>query len=84
LIIHLISLLGSVKSNRQSPIPNNEQPDMNTLKRIWQALNTDITPHLLDIKNQIAAIYDPQLIPIMVDSHIIEWVDRRTGERPWF
>jgi hypothetical protein len=56
---------------------------MDTLKKLWKALNTDITPALKDFKNQVLAIYDPQLIPIMVDSHIIEWVDSRTGERPW-
>lgn len=60
-----------------------EKSEMNTLKRIWQALNTDITPALKDLKNQLQAIYDPQLVPVTVGDMTIEWVDRRTGERPW-
>jgi hypothetical protein len=57
---------------------------MNTLKRIWQALNTDITSHLQDLKNQIAAIYSPELIPVRSAGVTLEWIDRRTGEKPWF
>jgi hypothetical protein len=41
-----------------------EQTDMNTLKRLWTALNTDITPHLQAIRNNILDIYDPQLVPV--------------------
>lgn len=69
---------------QQPSSPLEEQADMNTLKRIWTALNSDITPHLQDLKNQLAAIYDPQLVPVTVGDMTIEWVDRRTGERPWF
>jgi hypothetical protein len=57
---------------------------MNTLKRIWQALNTDITPSLLALKNQLAAIYDPHLVPIIAGGMIVDWVDARTGDSPWF
>lgn len=54
------------------------------LKRIWQLLNTDITPHLQNLRNQIAAVYDPQLVPIISGGMIVDWVDSRTGENPWF
>jgi hypothetical protein len=56
---------------------------MNYLKKLWTALNTDITPHLQDFKNQLAAIYNPQLVPVVVAGVTVEWVDRRTGDRPW-
>lgn len=60
------------------------QTKMNTLKRIWQALNTDIAPSLLALRNQLAAIYEPQLVPVIVGDMIVDWVDSRTGENPWF
>ena len=53
---------------------------MNTLKRIWQ----DITPSLMALRNQLAAVIDPKLEPIIAGGMIIEWVDVRTGDRPWF
>jgi hypothetical protein len=56
---------------------------MNTLKRIWQALNTDITPHLQAIRDNILDIYDPQLVPVHSGGVTIEWVSARTGERLW-
>jgi hypothetical protein len=56
---------------------------MKALKKFWKALNADITPHLLELQNQLAAIYDPQLVPVVVAGVTVEWVDRRTGERPW-
>jgi hypothetical protein len=63
---------------------NQPTEQMNYLKKIWKALNTDITPHLQELQNQIAAIYDPQLIPVHSGGVTVEWVDVRTGERPWF
>lgn len=57
---------------------------MNTLKRIWQALNTDIAPSLLALRNQLAAIYKLQLVPVIVGGMIVDWVDSRTGDSPWF
>jgi len=57
-----------------------EKTKMNTLKRIWQ----DITPSLMALRNQLAAVIDPNLEPIIAGGMIIDWVDVRTGDRPWF
>jgi len=85
-LTELENLIEALTRYKATPRSNsfNVQTDMNTLKRIWSALNTDITPHLQELKNQIAAIYDPQLIPIHSGDITIEWIDRRTGQRPWF
>ena len=57
-----------------------EKTKMNTLKRIWQ----DITPSLMALRNQFAAVYDPNLEPIIAGGMIVDWIDVRTGDRPWF
>lgn len=68
----------------QQPInPLNEQPDMNTLKRLWQVLNSDITPTLKAIRDNILDIYDLELVPVHSGDLTVEWVSARTGERPW-
>ena len=54
------------------------------VKNVWQSLNTDISPILQTISDEIAAIYNPQLVPVKVDGITLEWVDKRTGRRPIF
>ncbi len=54
------------------------------LKKAWEGLNTDITPVLKNLLSQIKAVYDPQLQPVIVGGCIIDWVDVRTGQKPWF
>lgn len=56
---------------------------MTYLKKLWTALNTDIAPAIKDLQNQLAAIYNPQLVPVVIGDCIIDWVDTRTGDRPW-
>lgn len=78
--MRLICLLGSANFKKS----NQPIEQMNYLKKLWTALNSDISPALKDLKKQLQAIYDPQLVPVTVGDMTIEWVDRRTGERPWF
>jgi hypothetical protein len=53
-------------------------------QKIWSGLNTDITPVFKGLLNQLKAMYDPQLQPVLVGECIVDWVDVRTGEKPWF
>ncbi len=34
--------------------------------------------------NEIEAVYNPRLVAISDHGIIIDWVDERTGEKPWF
>lgn len=34
--------------------------------------------------DQVAAVVDPQLVPVRENGIIITWVDARTGMQPWF
>ncbi len=54
------------------------------LKKAWEGLNTDITPVFKNLLNQIKAVYDPQLQPVIIGGCIVDWVDVRTNDRPWF
>ncbi len=54
------------------------------LKKAWDGLNTDITPVFKNLLNQLKAVYDPQLQSVIVGGCIVDWVDARTGDRPWF
>jgi hypothetical protein len=56
---------------------------MNYLKKLWTALNTDITPHLQAIRDNILDIYDPQLVPVRAGRVTISWVSARTGQKLW-
>jgi hypothetical protein len=53
-------------------------------QKIWKALNSDVSPVFKNLFNQLKAVYDPQLQPIIEGGCIIDWVDARTGDRPWF
>lgn len=53
-------------------------------KKVWSGLNADITPVFKTLLSQIRAVYDPQLQPVIVGGCIVDWVDSRTNERPWF
>jgi hypothetical protein len=79
----LILALSAFSKTKNKPYQPLEIQQMNTLKRIWQALNTDITPHLQAIRDNILDIYDPQLVPVHSGGVTIEWVSARTGERLW-
>jgi hypothetical protein len=37
-----------------------------------------------NLVTQLQVAYDPDLIPLYGGGIIIDWVDSRTGERPWF
>jgi hypothetical protein len=37
-----------------------------------------------NLATQLQAVYDPDLIPVYGGGIIMDWVDARTGERPWF
>ena len=54
------------------------------VKKVWEGLNTDVTPVFKNLLNQISAIYDPQLQPIIEGGCVIDWIDARTGDRAWF
>jgi hypothetical protein len=54
------------------------------VQRIWSSLNADITPVFKNLLNQLKAVYDPRLQPVVIGGCIVDWVDSRTGERPWF
>jgi hypothetical protein len=69
---------------QESSNPLNESSEqMYYLKKLWTALNTDITLHLQTIRNNILDIYDPQLVPVHSRGITVEWVSARTGERVW-
>lgn len=53
-------------------------------KRILCTDVTHITPAMRSISNELAAIYEPQLVPVRIDGVTVEWVDSRTGKRPLF
>ncbi len=53
-------------------------------QKLWSGLNTDVTPVFKNLFNQFKAVYAPQLQPVIEGGCIIDWVDGRTGERPWF
>jgi hypothetical protein len=54
------------------------------VKRVLATDTRDISPTLNDIVQQVRAVYNPDLEPIIVGGVIVEWVDRRTGQRPLF
>jgi len=54
------------------------------VKKLWEGLNSDVSPAFKSLFNQIRAIYNPQLKPFIIGGCIVEWVDVRTNERPWF
>jgi hypothetical protein len=54
------------------------------VKQLWDGLNTDVTPVFKNLLNQIKAVYDPRLKPIIEGGCILYWVDTRTGDHPWF
>jgi len=54
-----------------------EESETPMLKQVWDFLNRDITPSLLALKNQVAAIYNPQLVPVRSGGIIVYWVDSR-------
>jgi hypothetical protein len=53
-------------------------------QKLWLGLNTDVTPVFKNLLNQLKAVYDPQLQAVIVGGCIVDWVDARTGDRPWF
>lgn len=53
-------------------------------QKLWKALNSDVSPVFKNLFNQIKAVYDPQLEPVIEAGCILDWVDSRTGDRPWF
>ena len=81
-LILALSAFSKTKDKTNQPLED-EQTDMNTLKRLWTVLNTDITPHLQAIRDNIFDIYDPQLVPVHSGGITIEWVSARTGQRLW-
>lgn len=55
LILHLTCLLGSANFTK----PDQPIEQMNTLRRLWNALNTDITPHLQAFIKSYQNAYNP-------------------------
>lgn len=53
-------------------------------KKFWKGLNADITPAFRNLIDQVKAVYDPHLEPVVSGGMIVDWVDIRTGKRPWF
>ncbi len=53
-------------------------------QKLWKALNSDVSPVFKNLLNQLKAVYSPQLEPIKVGGIVVDWVDVRTGENPWF
>jgi hypothetical protein len=80
----LILTLSAFSKTKNKPYQPLETQQMNYLKKLWTALNTDITPHLQAIRDNILDIYDPQLVPVRSAGMTIEWVSVRTGDRPWY
>jgi hypothetical protein len=75
--------LSAFNKTKDKPYQPLETQPMNYLKKLWTALNTDITPHLQAIRDNILDIYDPQLVPVHSGGITVEWVSARTGERLW-
>jgi hypothetical protein len=82
-LILALSAFVKTKDKPYQPLETESAEQMNYLKKLWTALNTDITPHLQAIRNYILDIYDPQLVPVHSGGVTIEWVSARTGERLW-
>jgi hypothetical protein len=82
-LILALSAFVKTKDKPYQPLETESLERMNYLKKIWTALNTDITPHLQAIRDNILDIYDPQLVPVHSGGVTIEWVSARTGERLW-
>lgn len=45
-------------------------------QKLWSGLNTDVTPVFKSLLNQIKAVYDPQLQPVIIGGCVVDWVDR--------
>jgi hypothetical protein len=82
-LILALSGFTKTKDKPYQPLETDPVEQMNYLKKLWTVLNTDITPHLQTIRNNILDIYDPQLVPVHSGGVTIEWVSARTGQRLW-
>jgi hypothetical protein len=78
-----LSAFSKTKDKPYQPLETESSGQMNYLKKLWTALNTDITPHLQALKDNILDIYDPQLVPVHSGGVTIEWVSARTGQKLW-
>jgi hypothetical protein len=82
-LILVLSGFTKTKDKPYQPLENDSAEQMNYLKKFWTALNTDITPYLQAIRDNILDIYDPQLVPVHSGGITVEWVSARTGQRLW-
>jgi hypothetical protein len=82
-LILALSAFAKTKDKPYQPLETDSVEQMNYLKKLWIVLNTDITPHLQAIRDNILDIYDPQLVPVHSGGITVEWVSARTGERLW-
>lgn len=71
LILALQQHQPTTQTSTQTSTP--EEPEVKGLfsafKRFW---------------NEIEAVYNPRLVAISDHGIIIDWIDERTGEKPWF
>jgi hypothetical protein len=82
-LILALSGFTKTKDKPYQPLENDSAEQMNYLKKIWTVLNSDISPALKTLRDNILDIYDPQLVPVHSGGITIEWVSARTNERPW-
>jgi hypothetical protein len=82
-LILALSGFTKIKDKPYQPLETESGEQMKVIKRLWTALNTDITPHLQAIRDNILDIYDPQLVPVHSGGITIEWVSARTGLKLW-
>jgi len=82
-LILALSAFAKTKDKPYQPLETESSEQMNYLKKIWTALNTDISPALKTLRDNILDIYDPQLVPVHSGGITVEWVSARTGQRLW-
>ena len=81
-ITELEKLIEALTRYKATPRPLQESSEqMYYLKKLWTTLNTDISPALKTLRDNILDIYDPQLVPVHSGGITIEWVSARTGQR---
>jgi hypothetical protein len=82
-LILALSAFAKTKDKSYQPLETDSAEQMDYLKKLWTLLNTDISPALKTLRDNILDIYDPQLVPIHSGGITIEWVSARTGQRLW-
>jgi hypothetical protein len=80
-LILALSAFVKTKDKPYQPLEPDSVEQMNYLKKLWTTLNSDISPALKTLRDNILDIYDPQLVPVHSGGITIEWVSARTGQR---